>query len=293
MPSNLIHAINNEEHIAVVIADVTEICQEAETRHFAGRIPATAMAKALLAAALIGHSLKDHERQSLQINFNGKLKTVFAEADSEGRVRGFVQDNALPDMDATMARWTAALGTESQLAVVRSREGKLLYNGSVHVESPTITRDVNQYLHESEQLYAVLEMNAQYKDQGITKVRGVFAQLLPGGDEKHFAKVKALFDDGEVFEQLAHGASNEELYQLISPGGKFVQKAIKPLTFTCQCSRERVRGMLKAIGIPSLREIVEEDKRSEITCHFCNATYVLELPELEEILAEAESEKSA
>lgn len=290
--SSITHYINDSANIAVLIADTTKVCQEAETRHLAGRIPATALAKALTAAALIGANLKDGERQSLQINFNGKLKTVFAEADSEGRVRGFVQDTALPDMDPSMARWIAALGTESQLAVVRSRNGKLLYNGSVHVEKPTITHDVNRYLHESEQLFAAIEMNAQYKNDGLTRVKGVFAQLLPGGRSEDFEAAKERFDEGKLFEGLAQGYEDAHLLSLVWPIGEFKQKGIKPITFECQCSRDRVRGMLKAIGVPSLREIIEEDKQAEITCQFCNMNYLIELEELEGLLAEAESERS-
>lgn len=284
MTSVLTHAIHDDAHLAVVIAETTELAQEAQTRHLAGRIPATAMAKALTGAALLASGLKDGEKQSLQMNFNGKLKSVFAEANADGQVRGFVRDHELPEMDDSMARWTAALGTEASLAVVRSRQGKLVYNGSIRVESPTITQDINQYLHESEQRYAAVELNAQYKGHGLTYVRGVFMQLLPGGDEADFARARKRFSDGVIFEGLAQRTPDEELLKLIWPGGAFRESGKKPITFHCPCSKERVRGMLASLGEMQLREIITEDRRAEVTCEFCSSNYILELAELESLL---------
>ena len=43
--------------------------------------------------------------------------------------------------------------------------------------------------------------------------------------------------------------------------------------FACSCSRERVGGMLKALGRDEIEGIVVEQGRVEIACDFCGRKY--------------------
>ncbi len=47
------------------------------------------------------------------------------------------------------------------------------------------------------------------------------------------------------------------------------------LRYQCTCSVERVESTLRALGSEDLAALAEEQGQGEVTCHFCNETYVV------------------
>lgn len=54
----------------------------------------------------------------------------------------------------------------------------------------------------------------------------------------------------------------------------------------CNCSKKRMANGLKSIGKEQLQEILEEDKKAEITCYFCGKQYYFSEEELRNLLKE-------
>jgi molecular chaperone Hsp33 len=59
-----------------------------------------------------------------------------------------------------------------------------------------------------------------------------------------------------------------------------------PVRFHCNCSRERVEKALISIGLKDLKEILEQDHKAELKCHFCNKSYIFEDTDLQKIIDE-------
>jgi molecular chaperone Hsp33 len=57
--------------------------------------------------------------------------------------------------------------------------------------------------------------------------------------------------------------------------------------FRCQCSRERVERTLITLGAEELRDMIDEDGKADVVCHFCNETYSFTAEELEELYRRA------
>jgi hsp33 protein len=55
------------------------------------------------------------------------------------------------------------------------------------------------------------------------------------------------------------------------------------VAFECDCSKERVAEVFVAIGRDELKAIIEEDKRAEVGCQFCESKYSFSEEELKEI----------
>ncbi len=81
------------------------------------------LANTITGAALLSSGLKDGERQSVQLSFDGEMRGVLAEVDATGSLRAYPTPVALPGIDDTGLNYTAALGTQASMAVVRSRRG--------------------------------------------------------------------------------------------------------------------------------------------------------------------------
>ena len=50
------------------------------------------------------------------------------------------------------------------------------------------------------------------------------------------------------------------------------------------CNREKVKNVLKSLGKEQLNVIIEEDKKAEIVCPYCNKKYYFSEEQLKEIL---------
>lgn len=293
MDDHLLHAIDTDRGISLVVASTTAASQEAESRHFAGRVAAMVLAKTLTGAALLSSGLKDGERQSVQLSFDGQLRGVLAEADSHGSLRAYPTPVALPGIDDSGMSYTAALGSYATMAVVRSHKGVMLYSGSVHSSRPSPRHCFEEYLEQSEQTAAAIELCAKYESGGIASSTGAVLRLLPKGDREAFAAAKAKFDSGAVFELLQGGASTEKVAsELLVTGGEGRGEVIRRgLRFHCPCSRARVIGMLAALGPGQLREMLEEDGEAEVNCSFCNSVYAIPREDLEEQIARLEGDR--
>jgi len=46
-----------------------------------------------------------------------------------------------------------------------------------------------------------------------------------------------------------------------------------PVYFQCNCSRDRVNGILRSLGEPEVRDILRERGEVEVRCEFCNRAW--------------------
>lgn len=65
----------------------------------------------------------------------------------------------------------------------------------------------------------------------------------------------------------------------------------RPVRFLCRCSRERGKEVLILLGVGELKGILNEEKRVELTCKFCNESYTFTPSEVEEVLDEVMRQK--
>ena len=74
--------------------------------------------------------------------------------------------------------------------------------------------------------------------------------------------------------EILHRLFNEDDLRLFEPS---------PVYFRCRCSRERVAGMLQALGEQETRSVIEERGKVEVQCDFCNRTYIFDAVDVEQL----------
>ena len=57
-----------------------------------------------------------------------------------------------------------------------------------------------------------------------------------------------------------------------------------PVQFQCNCSKQRVEAAIASIDPKDIQEMIQDNKPIEVSCHFCNKTYVFSPEELQEML---------
>ena len=63
-----------------------------------------------------------------------------------------------------------------------------------------------------------------------------------------------------------------------------VKLSREPLSYRCDCSRERCERMLISLGKKQLLQLINEDHQAELTCHFCHEKHTFTEEELKKLL---------
>ena len=126
------------------------------------------------------------------------------------------------------------------------------------------------------------------KDTSIKEAGGFIIQLMPGVSEEIISKLEFRINTiPYITELLSMGDTPESILNLIlgDMDLKIIDKI--PTEYFCGCSRERVEKALLAIGEKDLQQLLEEDKKAELSCHFCNKVYNFDENDLKRLLDEA------
>ncbi len=285
-----IRGLTKDGAFRVFAADTKDIVEEARRRHKTSPTATAALGRALTAAALLGLDLKTG-RVMIQINGQGPLGEILAEADAEGRVRGLVQR---PHIHLTPRKGKLlvgqAVGRNGYLSVTRDLGLKEPYQGSVSLVSGEIAEDLSYYLTVSEQIPSAVALGVFVNpDNTVEAAGGFLIQTMPSATEEQISRTEGVIKKlPPVTSLLREGLSPEEILTKIFGEGEIQILEKRPLEYRCRCSRERVERALVALGPEELKELVRRKEPAKITCDFCGTVYLFEISELEQLLQEVE-----
>ncbi|MCL2573634.1 MAG: Hsp33 family molecular chaperone HslO [Defluviitaleaceae bacterium] len=293
MKDYCIRATAANGHIRAFVATTKYLVNEAATIHGTTPVASAALGRLLAATAIMGlMSGNETDLITVSIKGNGPLGGVLATSDGMGRVRGYAH-NPKGDI-ASRADGKLNVGGAigaGQITVIRDLGLKEPYVGTLALVSGEVAEDVAGYYAFSEQVPSIVSLGVLVeRDYSIKQAGGFFLQLMPGFDDTlidvleakmaGFPAITNLLDDGKTPEDV--------LDMLLSDlGCEITEKA--PLEFYCNCDKERVIGALITMGADELRQIIEEDGKADVSCHFCNKQYNFNKAELEEMLRDISS----
>ncbi|WP_196334156.1 Hsp33 family molecular chaperone HslO, partial [Paraclostridium sordellii] len=144
--------------------------------------------------------------------------------------------------------------------------------------------DLTYYFAVSEQTPSVVALGVLTKEDEVEYAGGFIVQLMPDASEETISKLESnVAKLASITNMLKDGKTPEDILEIVLDGlnPQILDKC--EVGFECECSKERVEGVLISIGKDQLTEIIEEDKQAEIGCQFCNSKYVFDEEELKAI----------
>ena len=111
---------------------------------------------------------------------------------------------------------------------------------------------------------------------------------MPDATEEEISKVEqSIFNAGAISKMLDQKLSLVEIAKKITGDEniQIIEENITPV-YECDCSKEHMADGLATLDKTVLKEIIEEDGKAELECHFCNKKYEFTKEELENILKE-------
>ena len=168
------------------------------------------------------------------------------------------------------------------------------YTGSVPLVSGEIGDDVAAYLMSSEQTPSVVAVGVLVNpDYSVAAAGGIIIQAMPDAED-------AVLDDLEeklqtarpVSSLIAEGADIRGIISNYLPGVEVQFLEEYPVQWLCNCSHERIAGLLKSIGVAELEDMIEKEGETEVVCHFCSTRYHFDKADLNAILADMKQDLS-
>jgi len=270
----LIRALVAEGAVRVLLVEAHRPAEEARRRHGLGPEAAEVTARTMVAAALLSAYLKGEEQLTVQLQGSNPRLAVYVDQTATGDIRARTTPPNIP----------VAAPLHGVLVAIKSVHDKELYRGHTEVKG-TVEQALAQHLGQSTQVDAILRVHARVDDDGqVVAASGLLLERLPDEPGQPSITVEAFdesygelrsADPGALMTEMAFGRLQGEPLQILQTS---------PLTWQCRCSLERVRATLRSLGDHELQQMIDEDGGAEVTCHFCNEAYQLDVDDLSALL---------
>ena len=291
-PDTIIRASAADGQLRAFAAGTTQITEEARRIHGCTPVAAAALGRTITAALMMGADMKKETNQvSLVIHGDGPLGNVVAVADGAGHVKGYVSN---PGVDVRLngagkldVGW--AVGRHGSITVIKDLGLKAPYAGQTPLVSGEIGIDLARYFVESEQQPTAVALGVLVAPEGhVLAAGGCIVQPMPGTGEDIIGelenRIQAL---GSLSHRIDDGAGPEDILSEVLAGyGPRYHEGPAP-RYVCDCSRERLSGILRSLDREELTAMIREDKGAEMVCHYCNQKYYFDEDELKALLTPA------
>lgn len=289
----IIRAIDETETIKISAAITTDVVEEAVKIHKLSKTTSAALGRVLTAAAIIG-SWQKNEKDSitLSINGNGPAGKIVATCKNDGFVKGYVTNPGadLPTRESDGKIDVAGIVGEGNLTLVIDSGMKKPYTGTVNLTSGEIAEDLAVYFLKSDQVPSAVGLGVLVDvDYSIKAAGGFVIQLMPDATEEQISKLeKNLKNLPSVTSILDEYHCAEKLIEVLMKGIDFKILEKREITYKCNCSLEKVEDAIVSIGPKEIENILNEDKKAEVSCYFCDKVYNFNESDLERMLKKAE-----
>ncbi|HEX2197802.1 MAG TPA: Hsp33 family molecular chaperone HslO [Burkholderiales bacterium] len=224
---------------------------------------------------LLGANQKGAGRVTLQVQGSGPVRLLVSDCTPELRIRGMATYEK--PVQGTGER--GLLGDGRLSVTLEDMKSGRFYQSLVPLEGETLEQIFEHYLAQSEQLSAVLRLQA---DRGA--VCGLLLEKLPGADAKdpdgwnrvqHLAATLALDEtrDAQPYDLLTR-VFPEELMRVFR---------LYAVEYHCPYDEDKVKDMLRSLGRQEVESILAERGEVVIRNEMCNHEYRFDARAIAEI----------
>lgn len=293
MTDYMVRATAGDAQIRAFAVNAKELVETARTAHDTSPVVTAALGRLMAGALMMGGMLKGEEDiLTLQIKGAGPVHGLTVTADAAGHVKGYADhpQAMMPPNSAGKLDVGGVIGA-GVLNVMKDMGLKEPYASTVALQTGEIGDDLTYYFAASEQVPSVVALGVlMNRDNTVRQAGGFIVQLMPFTPDEMIDRLeKKLAGLSPVTAMLEEGYSPEGILELVL--GEFGVEITDriPVSFQCNCSRERVEKVLLSLGKKELQELIDEGKEVELHCHFCNKKYVFPVKEVASLMKAGEN----
>lgn len=266
MKDYVLRSTAGDGQVRAFVATTRNMVEKARDLHKTSKVATAALGRTLTATSMMGLMMKnDGDKITVIIKGGGPIGSILATANSKGIVKGYVDNPnvVVEDYENGKLNVAAAVGSEGTVRVTKDLGLREPYNGSYPMVSGEIAQDLTYYFALSEQTPSVVALGVLTKEEEVEYAGGFIVQLMPDATEETISKLESnVANLDSITNMLKEGKTPEDILNIVLDGlnPQILDKC--DVGFECECSKERVEGVLISIGQHQLAEMIEEDKKS-------------------------------
>lgn len=275
MDNYLVRTLAYNKQARILFVDSTKMVKEICNHKNMNKLLKTALGKTVTIASLISGTLKGDQRISLKISASNRNYKIFADADSMGNVRGYINDDLL---NASLGYKDGlsieeVIGQKGCLQVLKDLGMNGIFTGITDMPHGNIVDDFSYYFKQSEQIPSIFFITVMYNENNeIVLGRGIMAQLLPGAPIDLMDTIKRnVAENQSVISTMRNYKKIEEIPQLLFEDIEIV--GIESVQFFCGCSKEFFYAMLYSLDREELVSACQKGEPIEMVCNVCGRKY--------------------
>ncbi len=228
----------------------------------------------MTATSLLSATLKFEGAITLQIQGDGPLKLAVIHGNQHQQIRGIAR---LSGDIATGCSFREMTGNGVLAITITPAQGER-YQGVVSLTGATLTTCLEEYFKCSEQLPTRLFIHTRF-DEAKPGAAGILLQTLPAASGasqlEHLAALTATLNTDELLDlpvrEVLWRLYHQEEVTVFDP---------QPVSFHCDCCSERYKEVLKTLPAHELNQLLAENNKIDIDCHYCGSHYVYDIADI-------------
>lgn len=292
MADSLIKALAYNDEVRIYVINATEMVEEARKLHDTWNVATAALGRSIIGTTLIGATLKnEQDKLTMRLQGNGPIEGIVVDSNMHGETKAYIKNPhvSLDLNEKGKLDVKGAVGTEGILSITKDLGLKQPFSGQINLVSGELAEDFTYYMAVSEQTPSSFGLSVLVNPDETVQVAGGFMiQVLPEVSEetldqieemlKSLPQVSNFLDETDSLELLLEQLAGKDNYRILEE---------IPVTFKCDCSKERFADAIISLGKQEIQDMIDEDNGAEAVCHFCRRTYDYNVEELEALKAEA------
>lgn len=285
----IIKSIAQSGAFRAYVLDSTETVALAQEKHNTLSSSTVALGRTLIANQILAANQKGDSKITVKVIGDSSFGHIISVADTKGHVKGYIQNTGV-DIKKTATGEVLVgpfMGNGHFVTIIDYGTGNP-YTSTTPLITGEIGEDFAYYLTESEQTPSAIGLNVLLDENDKVKGAGGFmVQVLPGASEEEIARYeKRLQEMPAISHLLASKNHVDALLEAIYGDEPYKRLSEEPLSFQCDCSRERFEAALMTLPKADLQAMIDEDKGAEIVCQFCGTKYQFNESDLEAIISD-------
>lgn len=283
----IIKSIAQSGAFRAYVLDSTETVALAQEKHNTLSSSTVALGRTLIANQILAANQKGDSKITVKVIGDSSFGHIISVADTKGHVKGYIQNTGV-DIKKTATGEVLVgpfMGNGHFVTIIDYGTGNP-YTSTTPLITGEIGEDFAYYLTESEQTPSAIGLNVLLDENDKVKGAGGFmVQVLPGASEEEIARYeKRLQEMPAISHLLASKNHVDSLLEAIYGDEPYKRLSEEPLSFQCDCSRERFEAALMTLPKADLQAMIDEDKGAEIVCQFCGTKYQFNESDLEALI---------
>jgi len=275
MNNYILKTLAYNKQVRIFFMESTEMIKEICNHKNISNTLKTALGETVSVATLMSGTLKGNQRVSIKVNPTNRKYKIFADVDSWGNIRGYINDALLnaPLNTINNSSVEELIGDSGYIQVLKDLGMHSIFTGVTDMPYKNIVDDFSYYFKQSEQTDTIFSVNMVYNENNeITLCRGIMAQLLPGAPISFINSIKEIISENQwVLLNLRENKDFKKIPYLLFRDVEIVEQY--PVQFLCGCSKETFYPMLYSLNKEELDDAYKSEKPMEIVCNICGKKY--------------------